>query len=212
MYADRINWIPKRGGSASNKWNLAWRGRDFLTITSYGRAQGAQQRSGLDRGREHVPVAEPPIACHDFTPPGRPAGPQNHELFHRQHPPAGLRLQEGAELPRPEPDAGPGERQPAGSEAAAHRQPLPGLQLQQRQHLVVALLVVVHVLVALVQAELVEARRSSEQRDWQILGQPVVNYYEWQQRRVSAFNEGEPAALVARLGLLYTVLGPTLIW
>lgn len=215
LHAVRLNWIPKGGGRASNKWSLARRGPTF---PSYGRAKGAQQRPGLDRGGEHVPVAEPPIPSHDFTPPGRAAGPQNHELFHRQHPPAGLRLQEGAELPRPEPDAGQGEREPAGSEAAARRQPLPGLQLQQRQHLVVALLlfllvVVVHVLVAFVQAELVETGRSGEQRDWQIRRQPLVNYgYEWQQWRLSAHHERKPADVVARLGLLYTVLGPAVIW
>lgn len=186
----------------------------FLTITScYGRAQGAQQRPGLDRGREHIPVAEPPIPCHDPAPSGRAAGPQNHELFHRQHPPAGLRLQEGAELPRAEPDAGQGERESAGSEAAARRQPLHGLQLQQRQRLVLALLVLLHVFVARVQAELVKAGRSCQQRGRQICWQSVVdNGYEQRQWRLSGGNEGEPAAALARLGLLYALLGPALIW
>lgn len=185
----------------------------FLPVASYGRAKGAQQRPGLDRGGEHVPVPEPAIPSCDFTPPGRPAGPQNHELFHRQHPPAGLRLQKGAELPRAEPDAGQRKREPAGSEAAAHRQPLPGLQLQQRQHRVVALLLVVHVLLALVQAELVQTKRRGEQRDGQIRRQPLGNYgCEWQQWRLSARGEGQPAAAVARLGLLYALLGPALIW
>lgn len=189
---------------------------NFFTVTSYGRAEGAQQWPGLDRGGEHVPVAKPAVPSHDFTPPGRPAGPQNHELFHRQHPPAGLWLQEGAELPRPEPDTGQRKRQSAGREAAARRQPLPGLELQQRQHLVVALLLVllvVHVLLALFQAELVETGRTGEQRDWQIRRQPLVNYgYERRQWRICAHHEGEPAAVVARLGLLYTLLGPALIW
>lgn len=204
--ADRLNWIPKRGGS--NKWSLAWRGRHFCPITSHGRAQGARQRPGFHRGREHVAVAEPPLPCHDSAPPGGPAGAQNHELFHRQHPPTGLRLQEGAGLPQP--DGGQRERQPAGGEAA-RRQPLPGLELQQRQHLVVARLVVV--LVAVVQAELGEAGRGGGRRDWQICGQPVFYYgCERQQRSVSADNEGEPAAAVARLGLLHSVLGPAVIW
>lgn len=216
----RLNWISS--GSASNKWSLTRERPTFLTVTCHGRAKGAQRRPGLDRGGEHVPVAEPPVPSHDPTAPGRPAGAQNHELFHRQHPPAGLWLQEGAELPRAEPDAGQREREPAGSEAAAaaaRRQPVLGLQLQQRQHLVVALVlvlvvvVVVHVVVAVVQAELVEAKRAGEQRDGQIRRQPLVDRgYERRQWRLPARNEGKPAAAVARLGLLYPLLGPALIW
>lgn len=160
-------WIGyRRGRESEQQVEFGVERPTFFTVTSYGRAEGAQQRPGHNRGGEHVPVAEPAIPCYDFTPPGSPASPQNHELFHRQHPPAGLRLQKRAELPRPEPDVGSGKREPAGREAATHRQPVPGLQLQQRQQLVVAFLVVVHVLFPLFQAELVEAVRIDEQRDW----------------------------------------------
>lgn len=201
VFTVRLNWIPKGAGATS--------GVRREIVHGYGRAKGAEQRSGLHRGREHVPVTEPPIPSPGFTPPGRPAGPQNHQLFYRQHPSAGLRVPKGAELP--EPDAGPREREPAGwRQAAAPRQPVPGLELQQRQQLVVAL--VVHVLVAFVQAELVETGRRGEQRDGQIRRQPVVDYGCERQQRKHRGHLGEPAAAVARLGLLYTVLGPALIW
>ena len=146
----------------------------LAAATSHGRAEGAEQRPGLHRGGEPVPVAQPAVPAADAPAPGGPAGPQNHQLFHRQHPAAGLRQQEGAGLPQPDP--GPREREPAGrgEAAGAHRQPVPGLELQQRQHLVVAVLLVLHVLVALVQAELVEAGRAGGHRHREIRGQPLV--------------------------------------
>lgn len=117
-------------------------------------------------------------------------------------------MPKGAELP--EPDAGPREREPAGwRQAAAPRQPVPGLELQQWQQLVVAL--VVHVLVAFVQAEYVETGRRGEQHR-QIRRQPVVDCGCERQQRKHRGHLGEPAAAVARLGLLYPLLGPALIW